>query len=125
MIDTADVNVTSTVGPPSPAYPCRQALELIEEMFGLPPLQAIAKADMLEQLVANMRDTFIARLRDDPASPEAARRRAALEQINPVLSLILGVEFPGAGLDLKPLEQVRDILRGLLAQGLVAQEENS
>ncbi len=95
---------------------CRLALDMIEQMLPLPPLQVIAEADKLEQTVAHMRDTLIDDLRRNPSGPDAALRRDALDSVNAALSLVLAVEFPGAGLDRKPLELVRHLLRPLLVQ---------
>jgi predicted RNA-binding protein with PIN domain len=97
---------------------CRQAVTELEEALRLPPKELGEEVDQAERTVVRLRDRLIGRLRQDAAAAEAPRWRAALDRVNAALSLIVGVEYPAAGLQRSSLEQARDTLKAVLAEGL-------
>jgi hypothetical protein len=97
---------------------CRQAVAELENALRLPPNELGEEVDEAERTVARLRDRLIDRLRQDAAAAEAPRWGAALDRVNAALSLIVGVEYPAAGLQRKSLEQARDTLKAVLAEGL-------
>jgi hypothetical protein len=106
--------------PPSvdPSAVSQQAVAELERALRLPPRELGEEVDEAERTVVRLRDCLIDRLRQDSATAEAPRWRAALDRVNAALSLIVGVEYPAAGLQRKSLEQARDTLKAVLAEGL-------
>ena len=78
----------------------------LDGALGLPPEQLGQQVDVVEREVARLRDALIQRLRRHEL-PD----REPLDKVNAALSLIVGVEYPVAGLQRKSLEQARDTLR--------------
>ncbi|MBV9546337.1 MAG: hypothetical protein JOY61_18355 [Chloroflexi bacterium] len=85
---------------------CREALQLLEEALGKPPPELSAEVDVAEQKIAQLRDELIDRLR---AAPDQALR-AALDNVNAALSLVVGVEYPVGGVQRDMLKQARTAL---------------
>lgn len=111
------MNGATTRTTPGLAERCRAAIEMLEESLKRPPLELWKEVDHAEQQVAELRDALIERLRHDPFGPTAERQRAALQRVNAALSLVVGVEYPTAGVHRPALEQARDALRGVLTDG--------
>jgi hypothetical protein len=99
---------------PSPAELCREAVATLDRALQAPPRQVGETVDVAERQVARLRDELIVRLRQDGASAAAPGYRAALDRVNAALSLIVGVEYPAAGLHRKVLQQARDALHNLV-----------
>lgn len=57
-----------------------------------------AEVDEVETLVVRMRDRIITRLRQNPTSGDTQPQRLSLERLNAVLSLLIDVEYPAAGI---------------------------
>jgi hypothetical protein len=68
-------------------------------------------------MVTGLRDRIIVQLRRHGTSP-TPDWRTALTYLNTALSLIVGVEYPAAGIQRSALEQARDMLAQVLAKGL-------
>ena len=100
------------------AEECREAVAMLERALQEPPGALSEDVDVAERVVARMRDRLIEVLREGPQAADAARQRAALDRVNAALSLIVGVEYPAAGIQRKVLEQARDALKEVLAEGL-------
>jgi hypothetical protein len=94
----------------------RSCLAQVEEALGRRPEQLGEEVDQVERDLAGLRDQLIAGLRADVAADTAARR-LALDRVNAVLSLVVGVEYPVAGIQRNLGQQARDALRELVATG--------
>jgi hypothetical protein len=92
---------------------CQKAVETIEAVLHKPPREPRQIVDFGERPIVRLRDCLIEHYRQAEDSPEKANLRYALEQANIALSLITGVEYPEAGIQEKPLQEARDILKGL------------
>jgi hypothetical protein len=57
-----------------------------------------------------LRDELIAELR-------TSGRRTGLDRVNAVLSLVVGLEYPAAGIQRNLIEQARDALQALVDSG--------
>jgi hypothetical protein len=88
---------------------------MLDQALYHPPMQLGKEVDDVEQMVTRLRDTLIHHLRRNSTSSAAPRWRAALARINMALSLIVGVEYPAAGIQRSSIEQARDTLAQMLA----------
>src|SRR5207247_455289 len=84
----------------------QRAIDLLDAALDKPPAELKAEVDTLERTVAALRDDLIERLR---AQPDAALA-AALKNVNTALSLIVGVEYPVAGIQREMLQQARTVM---------------
>jgi formate-dependent nitrite reductase membrane component NrfD len=114
---------------PEPALPAlaalgQNAVEMLEQALHLTPPQLGKEIDEVEQVVSRLRDILIQYLRQDQTSTVAPRWQAALAGVNAALSLIVGVEYPAAGPQRSSIEQARDTLAQMLAEGLLAEPES-
>jgi hypothetical protein len=73
-------------------------------------------AEMSEALrsVVRLRDGLIAELRAGTASPDQRRR---LQEVNSIVSVVCGAEFPLVGIRLERVRKARDALQALLGAG--------
>ena len=113
--------MASQPAPPLVA-PCQQALAMLEQALHLSPLEVGREVDDVEKAVAQLRDVLIHQLRQDESSPLVPRRREALSRINAVLSLIVGIEYPATGIQRAAIQQARNALAQLLAEGLLRED---
>ena len=88
----------------------RRCLAQLEDALTRPPDRLGEEVDQVERELATLRDELIADLR-------ANGRRAGLDRVNAVLSLVVGLEYPAAGIQRKLIEQARDALGALLDSG--------
>ncbi len=79
-----------------------------------PPRERGQVIDFGERATVQLRDCLIEHYRSSEDAPERANIRYALEQANIALSLLTGVEYPGAGIQEKPMQEARDLLKALL-----------
>ncbi len=91
----------------------REASAALERAHDAPPLRFGQEVDLAARAVVRLRDEMIRRLRQDPQAPEAAGWRAALNDLNCALSLIVGVAYPTSGIRREPAEQALAILQAL------------
>ena len=94
----------------SPAELARSCLAQLEDALGRPPERLGEEVDRVERDLAQLRDELITELR-------TSGRRAGLDQVNAVLSLVVGLEYPAAGIQRTLVEQARDALQGLVDSG--------
>lgn len=87
-----------------------RALTALAHARARPPLELQEEVDTAERAVARLRDGLIERLRRDNAVAQAATWREALKQVNAVLSLIVGLEYPVAREQRRLLDQAHDSL---------------
>ena len=92
---------------------CEEAVEAIEAVLAEKPRQRLQIVDFGESAIVRLRDCLIERLRQENQSSLAQPLQDALNQVNIALSLIVGVEYPGAGIQQRPLEQAREVLEKL------------
>jgi hypothetical protein len=88
----------------------RSCLAQLEDALGRPPDQLGEEVDQVERELAVLRDQLIAELR-------TSGRRTGLDQVNAVLSLVVGLEYPAAGIQRNLVEQARDALQVLVDSG--------
>jgi hypothetical protein len=88
---------------------CARALSLLESARKRPPAELSSEVDDAERLLVGARDALIERLRHDSGSP-----RGALDHLNAALSLVVGVEYPGAGIQRSVLDQAGQAIRAAL-----------
>jgi len=111
---------------PKPALPSlvalgQKAVEILEQALHLAPPRLGKEMDEVEQVVSRLRDILIQYLRQDQTSSAVPRWQAALASVNAALSLIVGVEYPAAGPQRSSIEQARDTLARMLAEGLLVE----
>jgi hypothetical protein len=94
----------------SPAELARRCLSQLEDALGRPPDQLGEEVDQVERDLAALRDQLITELR-------TSGRRSGLDQVNAVLSLVVGLEYPAAGIQRNLVEQARDALLALVEGG--------
>ena len=96
------------------AVQMRQAIEKLTAAHEVPPRQVGRVIDDVENDVVRIRDALITRLRSDDAMQTRVQTRAMLDQVNIALSLLVGMEYPSAGVQRSLIEHARDALqRGL------------
>ncbi|MBV9328260.1 MAG: hypothetical protein JO352_31480 [Chloroflexi bacterium] len=83
-----------------------QALHLLDDAIQKPPAELKAEVDVAEQRIARLRDVLI----DDLRAGSTPDTRAALDQVNVALTLVVGLEYPMGGLQRKMLEDARAVL---------------
>ncbi len=93
---------------------CREAVDELQRAIDAPLRDVGKQVDHIQRLVVEVRDHLIDEARRAGGLPAlAGDRRDALERANVALTLIAEVEYPPAGVQRKPLEQARDVLRAL------------
>ena len=97
----------------------RSCIAELQDALGRPAAQLSDEVDRVEQQLARLRDRLILDLRRAPAAAAQADR-TALDRVNSVLSLVVGVEYPAAGIQRNLLEQARDALSDLVHSGALA-----
>ena len=95
----------------APAGLCREALRHLQAALDQPPTALAAEVDLAECAIAAVRDALIDRWRAHPS----AQVRAALDQTNVALSLVVGLEYPSGGLQRPLLEQAQSTLQDTLS----------
>ena len=98
-----------------PADLCREAIARLEQARQEQPRHLSEDVDEAERAIARLRDELIDRLRREGAT----RTREGLKTVNAALSLVVGVEYPAAGIQRKLLDQAGTALRELLESGLL------
>ncbi len=92
----------------------QQAIQAIQKVLDTPPRERNQVVDFGEHAIVRLRDCLIQRSRQEAEDgPTKAGLRAALDQVNVALSLITGVEYPGAGIQEKPMQEALEVLKGL------------
>jgi hypothetical protein len=104
---------------PALAARCQQAVDRLKQALHAPPSSIRKAVDEAEQMVAQLRDGVIQHVRQAGTSPAAPRWHTALERINAALSLIVGAEYPVAGIQRSTIEQAAETLAHVLTAGLL------
>ena len=81
-----------------------------------PPPEVSSQVDRVEQGLARLRDRLIDGLHRAPAGAD----RTALDRVNAVISLVVAVEYPAAGIQRDLLTQAHDALNDLVRSGALA-----
>ena len=105
MVETMDQTISTSL-----ADECRVAIASLERARAAPPSQFIDESTAALRSAVLVRDALIARL---PAGDSAGR--AALDQVNLALSLIVSLVYPAAGLIRENIDPARGALQSLLA----------
>ena len=88
---------------------CRVAVAALHSVLDEEPVLRYQSVDRAENQIVQLRDILIDALRQGRVANEAETRQC-LERVNVALSLVVGVEYPGAGIQQKPLETAALIL---------------
>ncbi len=97
----------------------REAIELLTKALDESPERVGEDVDIAERHIAWLRDRLIDALRNDAAEASASGgRREALGRVNVALSLVVGVEYPLAGIHRGPMKQARDVLQQVVDSGV-------
>lgn len=97
---------------------CEDAVHSLEQVLHILPHQRYREIDVAERAIVRLRDGLIDELRQKPESEDAQRLRAILDQANVAISLVAGIEYPGAGPQGQLLEQARIVLQDMLDNAL-------
>jgi gamma-glutamyl phosphate reductase len=89
----------------SPTELRQEAIRLLNDALQRPPAELKAEVDVAETAIARLRDELIDRLRAGDTSV-----RPALDNVNAVLSLVVGIEYPAQGVQRPLLQQAHDAL---------------
>ena len=109
---------TVTEGQETHVRNCEDAVHSLEQVLHILPHQRYREIDVAERAIVRLRDGLIKELRQNPAGDRAERMRSALNQVNVAISLVAGIEYPGAGPQGHLLEQARIVLQDLLDSGI-------
>jgi hypothetical protein len=96
-----------------------EAMTLLDEVLAVTPKDRYEEVDRAERAVVRLRDGLIDRLRREEDVALVTRLHTALDQTNVAISLITGVEYPGAGIQEESLKQARDVLQALADKGVI------
>jgi hypothetical protein len=96
-----------------------EAVALLEEVLGVIPRNRYEEVDRAERAIVRLRDGLIERLRREEDVGQVTRLHKALDQANIAISLITGVEYPGAGIQEESLQQAREVLQRLSDDGIL------
>lgn len=97
---------------------CQRAIDTVERSLDLPPNALQDRVRLAKRAVVRVRDDLINALREASSPAQREPFRAALNDANVVLSLLIGVEYPAGGVQRSVVEQARDRLRVLLEEKL-------
>ncbi len=93
---------------------CEDAVKAIEEVMATPARDRHQVVDFGECAIVRLRDCLIEQYRRAENPVEQAKLKTELDQVNVSLSLITGVEYPGAGIQEKPMQMALDLLKTLI-----------
>lgn len=94
----------------------QRALEMLEDALRRPPRELTAEVDEVERAVVALRDDLIRRVRAlPPGQPSDAVEWRCLNEVNLVLSFVVGIEYPVGGFQRGLIEQARGVLQNVLA----------
>ena len=93
---------------------CRGAIHSLNEILGEEVHLRYQDVDRIENKIVQLRDLLIEAWRNSSEGP--GELHACLEKVNAALSLVVGVEYPAAGFQEKPLEMSRQILEGCMEE---------
>lgn len=97
---------------------CERAIGTVGRSLDLPPNALQDRVRQAKRAVVRVRDDLIHALREASSPAQREPFRAALDDANVVLSLLIGVEYPAGGVQRSVVEQARDRLRVLLDEKL-------
>ncbi len=98
------------------AEQCKEAVASLDRLLEISPYPSFQDMDVAERAIVRLRDGLIERLRQDDASDETPHLRGLLERANIAISMVVGLEYPVAGMRRQLLETARDALKGGLAE---------
>lgn len=90
---------------------CRAAIAALERAHTAPPIQFTQETDFAMRSIVAVRDMLIARLHSGDTA-----KHAALDQVNMALSIVVGLEYPAAGIARENTEHARGVLEQALGQ---------
>ncbi len=94
-----------------------EAAQALGRAVDAPPLDVQVHASQAEKLVVRARDELIDRLHQKPDDPQGKEWNGRLAQVNGILSLIVGIEYPSSFVRRELITQAREHLEGLSREG--------
>lgn len=101
---------------------CREAIRAVDRSLELHPRLLQERAREAKRAVVRVRDDLIETLRAARSPAEREPIGRLLDDANVVLSLLIGVEYPAAGVQRNIVAQARDRLRALVEEKLTGAE---
>lgn len=86
------------------------AVQAIENVLNTPPEKRYEVVDRGERALVRLRDALIEQSRQEQDGQRKTALCAALDQVNTAVSLMMGVEYPGSGIQEKPIRQAWEII---------------
>jgi hypothetical protein len=96
-----------------------EAVTMLNEVLSVTPRDRYQEVDMAERAIVLLRNGLIERLRREEDVDQVTRLHRGLDETNVAISLITGVEYPGAGIQEESLAQARDVLIKLGDEGII------
>ena len=97
----------------TPTQLCREAIGLLDAALDKPAALLTAEVDTAERKIVALRDVLIERARRQGSGVDSS-----LGQVNVAVSLVVGLEYPVAGVQRELLTQARSVLQQVLESGL-------
>lgn len=91
----------------------QQAIKAVEQALEAPPKEVQEKMTIAKRAMICLRDDLIGQLRQADSPFKRKPIAEPLRSVNASLSLLVGVEYPTAGIQRKHVEQARDLLKDL------------
>ena len=88
-----------------------EAVTALDRLLEIEPHMRYQGVDGIERALVRLRDNLIDQLRQNKSPAETRRLRAKLDQANVAISLIMGVEYPAAGIQQQLLDQAYEVLK--------------
>jgi hypothetical protein len=89
------------------------AITALEKAQATQPAQTTHVVDLAEVELVRLRDALIELQRSSETPIQARRWRPTLDQVNAVLSLVVGIEYPAAGVQEKTIKEALRALKAI------------
>jgi len=91
----------------------QRAVEALEQACAMKPAETKHEVDVAEVALLQLRDALIVQHRASQATQAAQRWRPTLDQVNAVLSLVVGLEYPAGGIQAKTIANALTALKAI------------
>ncbi len=92
----------------------RTAAAALERAQTLRPLELTKEAEIATRAVTRARDVLIARLREAGEGAYSTPERILLDEVNAILSQVIAVQFPAAGVNREGIAKTREVLANVI-----------
>jgi hypothetical protein len=90
------------------------AAEALEQAQTLPPFQLTHQAKVATRAVSRARDILIERLRQAGDGTPSTAERLLLDEVNAILSQVIAIQSPAAGVNRQEITKTRDALDDII-----------